>query len=249
MVVESIDEQSVDEQQPSKFLVLLRASRIKRFPARNTDRVCFKILPSVSFVWRTGLNFGERPMKYSPLLAVAISALFIVGCDDDDEPTTQLRRPWSPDAPLANVTGQPSSLERCDYAIKPLVMRRLNLAVDDSSGVSMANSPVMQATVIPQSQFDLSGDLDYTVMVVGRWWFEQPCGGLSSDSSCWRDRNEFDPRRTSSSRCDGCWRCKSVCDRTDWSTRCTTGDLSVQRFHRCSKYLCRAIPCEISGQW
>ena len=30
-------------------------------------------------------------MKYSPLLAVAISALFIVGCDNDDEPTTQLQ--------------------------------------------------------------------------------------------------------------------------------------------------------------
>ncbi len=43
-------------------------------------------------------------MKYSPILAVAMSALFIVGCDDDDQPTTQLQAVHaSPDAPLANV--------------------------------------------------------------------------------------------------------------------------------------------------
>lgn len=43
-------------------------------------------------------------MKYSPILAVAISALFIVGCNDDDEPTTQIQAVHaSPDAPLANV--------------------------------------------------------------------------------------------------------------------------------------------------
>ncbi len=106
-------------------------------------------------------------MKYSPLLAVAISALFIVGCDDDDEPTTQLQAVHaSPDAPLANViVNSQARWTGVDYAqasgYASVNQGQTSVQVD----VQLPGDAV--ATVIPQSQFDLSGDLDYTVMVVG----------------------------------------------------------------------------------
>ncbi|MCZ8501648.1 DUF4397 domain-containing protein [Vibrio lentus] len=105
-------------------------------------------------------------MKYSPLLAVAISALFIVGCDDD-EPTTQLQAVHaSPDAPLANViVNSQARWTGVDYAqasgYASVNQGQTSVQVD----VQLPGDAV--ATVIPQSQFDLSGDLDYTVMVVG----------------------------------------------------------------------------------
>ncbi|WP_299128649.1 DUF4397 domain-containing protein [uncultured Vibrio sp.] len=106
-------------------------------------------------------------MKYSPLLAVAISALFIVGCDDDDEPTTQLQAVHaSPDAPLANViVNSQARWTGVDYAQASgyaLVTEGLTSVQVD---VQLPGEDV--ATVIPQSQFNLSQDLDYTVMVVG----------------------------------------------------------------------------------
>ncbi len=106
-------------------------------------------------------------MKYSPILAVAISALFIVGCDDDDEPTTQLQAVHaSPDAPLANVlVNRQARWSGVDYAqasgYASVGQGQTTLQVD----VQLPGDAV--ATVIPPSQFDLSGDLDYTVMVVG----------------------------------------------------------------------------------
>ncbi|CDT50610.1 hypothetical protein VCR31J2_110040 [Vibrio coralliirubri] len=106
-------------------------------------------------------------MKYSPILAVAISALFIVGCDDDDESTTQLQAVHaSPDAPLANVlVNSQARWSDVDYAqasgYASVGQGQTTLQVD----VQLPGDEV--ATVIPQSQFDLSGDLDYTVMVVG----------------------------------------------------------------------------------
>ena len=106
-------------------------------------------------------------MKYSPLLAVAVSALFIVGCDDDDEPTTQLQAVHaSPDAPLANVLIDNQPLwSSVDYAqasgYSAVNQGQTSVQVD----VQLPGDAV--ATVIPQSQFDLSGELDYTVMVVG----------------------------------------------------------------------------------
>ncbi|MEZ8783367.1 DUF4397 domain-containing protein [Vibrio splendidus] len=106
-------------------------------------------------------------MKYSPILAVAISALFIVGCDDDDESTTQLQAVHaSPDAPLANViVNSQARWSDVDYAqasgYASVDQGQTTLQVD----VQLPGDAV--ATVIPPSQLDLSGDLDYTVMVVG----------------------------------------------------------------------------------
>ncbi|UPR46898.1 DUF4397 domain-containing protein [Vibrio cyclitrophicus] len=106
-------------------------------------------------------------MKYSPVLAVAISALFIVGCDDDDEPTTQLQAVHaSPDAPLANViVNSQARWTGVDYAqasgYASVTEGQTSVQVD----VQLPGEAV--ATVIPQSQFNLSQDLDYTVMVVG----------------------------------------------------------------------------------
>lgn len=106
-------------------------------------------------------------MKYSPLLAVAISALFIVGCDDDDEPTTQLQAVHaSPDAPLANViVNSQARWTGVDYTqasgYTSVAEGQTLLQVD----VQLPGEAV--TTVIPQSQFNLSQDLDYTVMVVG----------------------------------------------------------------------------------
>ncbi|MEZ9501193.1 DUF4397 domain-containing protein [Vibrio sp. 10N.286.51.B11] len=106
-------------------------------------------------------------MKYSPILAVAISALFIVGCDDDDEPTTQLQAVHaSPDAPLANVlVNSQARWSGVDYAqasgYASVDQGQTTLQVD----VQLPGDAV--ATVISPSQFDLSGELDYTVMVVG----------------------------------------------------------------------------------
>ncbi|MEZ9339267.1 DUF4397 domain-containing protein [Vibrio splendidus] len=106
-------------------------------------------------------------MKYSPILAVAMSALFIVGCDNDDKPTTQLQAVHaSPDAPLANVlVNSQARWSGVDYAqasgYASVDQGQTTLQVD----VQLPGDAV--ATVIPPSQFDLSGDLDYTVMVVG----------------------------------------------------------------------------------
>ncbi|MEZ8805621.1 DUF4397 domain-containing protein [Vibrio atlanticus] len=106
-------------------------------------------------------------MKYSPILAVALSALFIVGCNDDDQPTTQLQAVHaSPDAPLANVlVNSQARWTGVDYAqasgYTSVNQGQTTLQVD----VQLPGDGV--ATVIPPSQFDLSGDLDYTVMVVG----------------------------------------------------------------------------------
>ncbi|MEL0609609.1 DUF4397 domain-containing protein [Vibrio echinoideorum] len=106
-------------------------------------------------------------MKYSPILVVAMSALLIVGCDDDDEPTTQLQAVHaSPDAPLANViVNSQARWSGVDYAqasgYASVDQGQTTLQVD----VQLPGDAV--ATVIPPSQFDLSGDLDYTVMVVG----------------------------------------------------------------------------------
>lgn len=106
-------------------------------------------------------------MKYSPLLAVALSALFIVGCDDDDEPTTQLQAVHaSPDAPLANVlVNSQARWSGVDYA-----QASGYASVDEGQTTLQVDAQLpgdAVATVIPPSQFDLSGDLDYTVMVVG----------------------------------------------------------------------------------
>jgi hypothetical protein len=106
-------------------------------------------------------------MKYSPILVVAMSALLIVGCDDDDEPTTQLQAVHaSPDAPLANViVNSQARWTGVDYAqasgYTSVTAGQTSVQVD----VQLPGDAV--ATVIPSSQFDLSDDLDYTVMVVG----------------------------------------------------------------------------------
>ncbi|MFA0521802.1 DUF4397 domain-containing protein, partial [Vibrio sp. 10N.222.55.E8] len=104
-------------------------------------------------------------MKYSPIFVVAMSALFIAGCDDD--PTTQLQAVHaSPDAPRANiVVNSQARWSGVDYAqasgYASVDQGQTTLQVD----VQLQGEGV--ATVIPQSQFDLTGDLDYTVMVVG----------------------------------------------------------------------------------
>lgn len=106
-------------------------------------------------------------MKYSPILVVAMSALLMVGCDDDDEPTTQLQAVHaSPDAPLANViVNSQARWTGVDYAqasgYTSVTAGQTSVQVD----VQLPGDAV--ATVIPSSQFDLSDDLDYTVMVVG----------------------------------------------------------------------------------
>ncbi|WP_299689489.1 DUF4397 domain-containing protein [uncultured Vibrio sp.] len=106
-------------------------------------------------------------MKYSPVLAVAMSALFIVGCDDDDDATTQLQAVHaSPDAPLANVwVNSQARWTDVDFAqasgYASVTEGQTLVQVD----VQLPGEDV--ATVIPQSQFDLSSDTDYTVMVVG----------------------------------------------------------------------------------
>lgn len=106
-------------------------------------------------------------MKYSPILAVAMSALFIVGCNDDDQPTTQLQAVHaSPDAPLVNVlVNSQARWTGVDYAqasgFTSVNQGQTTLQVD----VQLPGDGV--ATVITPSQFNLSGDLDYTVMVVG----------------------------------------------------------------------------------
>ena len=106
-------------------------------------------------------------MKYSPLLAVAIAALFVVGCDDDDEPTTQLQAVHaSPDAPLANViVNSQARWTGVDYAQASGYVSVSEGQTSVQVDVQLPGEAV--ATVIPQSQFNLSKDLDYTVMVVG----------------------------------------------------------------------------------
>ncbi|MBE8607257.1 DUF4397 domain-containing protein [Vibrio sp. OPT10] len=106
-------------------------------------------------------------MKYSPILAVAISALFIVGCNDDDEPTTQIQAVHaSPDAPLANVLiNSQARWTGVDYAnasgYTSVTAGQTSVQVD----VQLPGDAVL--TVLPQNQFELSSDTDYTVMVVG----------------------------------------------------------------------------------
>lgn len=106
-------------------------------------------------------------MKYSPILAVAISALFIVGCNDDDEPTTQIQAVHaSPDAPLANVLiNSQARWTGVDYAnasgYTSVTAGQTYVQVD----VQLPGDAVL--TVLPQNQFELSSDTDYTVMVVG----------------------------------------------------------------------------------
>ncbi|MEZ9110272.1 DUF4397 domain-containing protein [Vibrio cyclitrophicus] len=106
-------------------------------------------------------------MKYSPILAVAISALFIVGCNDDDEPTTQIQAVHaSPDAPLANVLiNSQARWTGVDYAnasgYTSVTAGQTSVQVD----VQLPGNAVL--TVLPQNQFELSSDTDYTVMVVG----------------------------------------------------------------------------------
>ena len=98
-------------------------------------------------------------MKYSPLLAVAISALFIVGCDDDDEPTTQLQAVHaSPDAPLANViVNSQARWTGVDYAQASGYVSVSEGQTSVQVDVQLPGEAV--ATVIPQSQFNLSKDL------------------------------------------------------------------------------------------
>ncbi|MEZ9607920.1 DUF4397 domain-containing protein [Vibrio cyclitrophicus] len=106
-------------------------------------------------------------MKYSPILAVAISALCIVGCNDDDEPTTQIQAVHaSPDAPLANVLiNSQARWTGVDYAnasgYTSVTAGQTSVQVD----VQLPGDAVL--TVLPQNQFELSSDTDYTVMVVG----------------------------------------------------------------------------------
>ena len=106
-------------------------------------------------------------MKYSPILAVAISAFFIVGCNDDDEPTTQIQAVHaSPDAPLANVLiNSQARWTGVDYAnasgYTSVTAGQTSVQVD----VQLPGDAVL--TVLPQNQFELSSDTDYTVMVVG----------------------------------------------------------------------------------
>ncbi|MCF7505823.1 DUF4397 domain-containing protein [Vibrio sp. L3-7] len=106
-------------------------------------------------------------MKYSPILVVAMSALLIVGCDDDDEPTTQLQAVHaSPDAPLANViVNSQARWTGVDYAqasgYTSVTAGQTSVQVD----VQLPGDAVL--TVISQNQFELSSDTDYTVMVVG----------------------------------------------------------------------------------
>lgn len=106
-------------------------------------------------------------MKYSPILAVAISAFFIVGCNDDDEPTTQIQAVHaSPDAPLANVLiNSQARWTGVDYAnasgYTSVTAGQTSVQVD----VQLPGDVVL--TVLPQNQFELSSDTDYTVMVVG----------------------------------------------------------------------------------
>ncbi|MFL7046793.1 DUF4397 domain-containing protein [Vibrio cyclitrophicus] len=106
-------------------------------------------------------------MKYSPILAVAISALFIVGCNDDDEPTTQIQAVHaSPDAPLVNVLiNSQARWTGVDYAnasgYTSVTAGQTSVQVD----VQLPGDAVL--TVLPQNQFELSSDTDYTVMVVG----------------------------------------------------------------------------------
>ncbi|MEZ9360905.1 DUF4397 domain-containing protein [Vibrio cyclitrophicus] len=106
-------------------------------------------------------------MKYSPILAVAISALFIVGCNDDDEPTTQIQAVHAtPDAPLANVLiNSQARWTGVDYAnasgYTSVTAGQTSVQVD----VQLPGDAVL--TVLPQNQFELSSDTDYTVMVVG----------------------------------------------------------------------------------
>ena len=106
-------------------------------------------------------------MKYSPILAVAISALFIVGCNDDDEPTTQIQAVHaSPDAPFANVLiNSQARWTGVDYAnasgYTSVTAGQTSVQVD----VQLPGDAVL--TVLPQNQFELSSDTDYTVMVVG----------------------------------------------------------------------------------
>ncbi|MFA0060039.1 DUF4397 domain-containing protein [Vibrio cyclitrophicus] len=106
-------------------------------------------------------------MKYSPILAVAISALFIIGCNDDDEPTTQIQAVHaSPDAPLANVLiNSQARWTGVDYAnasgYTSVTAGQTSVQVD----VQLPGDAVL--TVLPQNQFELSSDTDYTVMVVG----------------------------------------------------------------------------------
>ncbi|GAD90831.1 hypothetical protein VHA01S_057_00170 [Vibrio halioticoli NBRC 102217] len=118
--------------------------------------------------------------NYLPVMLVA-SSLFIVGCNDDDEPSAQARVQAvhaSADAPLANVTinGDDASstnstfnsqtLSGVDYATASGY-----IALDEGENsiqvdVQLPGGEV--ATVIPNTVLNLDSSLLYTVMVVGQ---------------------------------------------------------------------------------